>query len=217
MSSLANYIDHTALKPETTQADILKLTDEAKKFGFASVCVNPCWVALAAEQLKNSSVEVCTVIGFPLGASTAETKAFETKNAISKGAGEVDMVINIGALKSGQEERVESDIHAVVQAANKHALVKVIIEACLLSEDEKVRACQLAVNAGADYVKTSTGFSTGGATPEDVALMRKTVGEKIGVKAAGGIHSKADAESMIAAGASRIGASSGAKFIAEGL
>jgi deoxyribose-phosphate aldolase len=217
MTDLAKYIDHTALKPEATQAEILKLTDEAKKFGFASVCVNPCWVAFAAEQLKNSNVEVCTVIGFPLGASTAETKAFETKDAISKGADEVDMVINIGALKSGQEERVEADIHAVVQAADKRALVKVIIEACLLSNDEKTRACQLAVNAGADYVKTSTGFSTGGATPEDVALMRKTVGEKIGVKAAGGIHSKADAEAMIAAGASRIGASSGVKIIAEGL
>ncbi|EST11868.1 deoxyribose-phosphate aldolase [Sporolactobacillus laevolacticus] len=215
MTDLAKYIDHTALKPETTEADILKLTDEAKKFGFASVCVNPCWVALAADQLKESDVEVCTVIGFPLGASTPEVKAFETKDAIDKGADEVDMVINIGALKSGQEELVEADIRAVVEAAAKRALVKVIIEACLLTEDEKVRACQLAVRAGADFVKTSTGFSTGGATPEDVALMRKTVGKNIGVKAAGGIHSKAEAEAMIAAGATRIGASSGVKIIAE--
>lgn len=215
MTDLAKYIDHTALKPETTEADILKLTDEAKKFGFASVCVNPCWVALAADQLKGSDVEVCTVIGFPLGASTPEVKAFETKDAIDKGADEVDMVINIGALKSGQEELVEADIRAVVEAAAKRALVKVIIEACLLTEDEKVRACQLAVRAGADFVKTSTGFSTGGATPEDVALMRKTVGKNIGVKAAGGIHSKAEAEAMIAAGATRIGASSGVKIIAE--
>lgn len=215
MTDLAKYIDHTALKPETTEADILKLTDEAKKFGFASVCVNPCWVALATDQLKESDVEVCTVIGFPLGASTTEVKAFETKDAIDKGADEVDMVINIGALKSGQEELVEADIRAVVEAAAKRALVKVIIEACLLTEDEKVRACQLAVRAGADFVKTSTGFSTGGATPEDVALMRKTVGKNIGVKAAGGIHSKAEAEAMIAAGATRIGASSGVKIIAE--
>lgn len=215
MTDLAKYIDHTALKPETTEADILKLTDEAKKFGFASVCVNPCWVALAADQLKESDVEVCTVIGFPLGASTPEVKAFETKDAIDKGADEVDMVINIGALKSGQEELVEADIRAVVEAAAKRALVKVIIEACLLTEDEKVRACRLAVRAGADFVKTSTGFSTGGATPEDVALMRKTVGKNIGVKAAGGIHSKAEAEAMIAAGATRIGASSGVKIIAE--
>jgi deoxyribose-phosphate aldolase len=155
------------------------------------------------------------VIGFPLGASTSEAKAFETNDAIAKGADEVDMVINIGALKSGQTGAVESDIRAVVAAANKQALVKVIIEACLLSDDEKVLACQLAVKAGADYVKTSTGFSSGGATAKDVALMRKTVGSGIGVKAAGGINSKADAEAMIEAGASRIGASSGVKIIAE--
>ncbi|MCO7175160.1 deoxyribose-phosphate aldolase [Sporolactobacillus kofuensis] len=215
MTDLAKYIDHTALKPETTESEIIKLTDEAKKFGFASVCINPCWVALAAEQLKNSQVKVCTVIGFPLGASTPETKAFETRDAIAKGADEVDMVINIGAMKTGQEEVVEADIHAVVEAADKRALVKVIIEACLLTDEEKVRACQLAVRAGADYVKTSTGFSTGGATPEDVALMRKTVGADVGVKAAGGIHSKDEAEAMIAAGASRIGASSGVKIMAE--
>ncbi|WP_028982889.1 deoxyribose-phosphate aldolase [Sporolactobacillus terrae] len=214
MNKLASYIDHTVLKPEATEAEIFRITDEAKKFGFASVCINPCWVRLAADQLKGSKTKVCTVIGFPLGASTSEAKAFETKDAIAKGADEVDMVINIGALKSGQTDAVESDIGAVVAAANKQALVKVIIEACLLSDDEKVLACQLAVQAGADYVKTSTGFSSGGATVKDVALMRKTVGSGIGVKAAGGIHSKADAEAMIEAGASRIGASSGVKIIA---
>lgn len=184
MNQLAKYIDHTALKADATEKDILKLTEEAKKFDFASVCVNPCWVPLAAEQLKDSEVKVCTVIGFPLGAATSEAKAFETRDAIAKGAEEVDMVINIGALKSGKEEKVQADIHAVVQAAEKQALVKVIIEACLLTDDEKARACQLAVQAGADYVKTSTGFSTGGATVEDVALMRQTVGENVGVKAA---------------------------------
>ncbi|GEB77765.1 deoxyribose-phosphate aldolase [Sporolactobacillus inulinus] len=215
MNKLASSIDHTILKPEATEADIIRITDEAKKFGFASVCINPCWVSLAADQLKGSKTKVCTVIGFPLGASTSEAKAFETNDAIAKGADEVDMVINIGALKSGQTGAVESDIRAVVAAANKQALVKVIIEACLLSDDEKVLACQLAVKAGADYVKTSTGFSSGGATAKDVALMRKTVGSGIGVKAAGGINSKADAEAMIEAGASRIGASSGVKIIAE--
>ncbi|MCL1631413.1 deoxyribose-phosphate aldolase [Sporolactobacillus sp. CPB3-1] len=215
MKDLAKYIDHTALKPNADQADILKLTGEAKKFGFASVCVNPYWVPLAVKQLSGSNVKVCTVIGFPLGAETSETKAFETKDAIEKGADEVDMVINIGALKSGDERTVEADIRAVVRAAQKRALVKVIIEACLLTNEEKVRACQLAVRAGADYVKTSTGFSTGGATSEDVALMRQTVGDAIGVKAAGGIHSKKEAEAMIAAGASRIGASSGIRIIAE--
>ncbi|TGA98725.1 deoxyribose-phosphate aldolase [Sporolactobacillus shoreae] len=215
MTNLAKYIDHTALKPNAAKEDILKLTDEAKKFGFASVCINPYWVRLAAEQLKDSEVKVCTVIGFPLGANTAAVKAAETRDAIQNGADEVDMVINIGALKSGLEDVVEEDIHAVVGAAEGKALVKVIIEACLLTDEEKVLACQLAVKAGTDYVKTSTGFSTGGATPEDVALMRRTVGADIGVKAAGGIHSKAEAEAMIAAGASRIGASSGVKIIAE--
>lgn len=215
MTNLAKYIDHTALKPNATKEDILKLTDEAKKFGFASVCINPYWVKLAAEQLKDSEVKVCTVIGFPLGANTAAVKAAETRDAIQNGADEVDMVINIGALKSGLEDVVAEDIHAVVGAAEGKALVKVIIEACLLTDEEKVLACQLAVKAGTDYVKTSTGFSTGGATPEDVALMRRTVGADIGVKAAGGIHSKAEAEAMITAGASRIGASSGVKIIAE--
>lgn len=213
MNSLAGYIDHTALKPDVTEADITKLTGEAKEYGFASVCVNPFWVPLAAEQLKSSDVNVCTVIGFPLGAGTSATKAFETKDAIDHGADEVDMVINIGALKSGKTETVEDDIKAVVEASAGRALVKVIIEACLLTDEEKVLACKLAVKAGADFVKTSTGFSTGGATAADVALMRRTVGPKIGVKAAGGIHSKADAEAMIAAGATRIGASSGVQIV----
>lgn len=215
MNNLAGYIDHTALKPDVTEAEIKKLTGEAKEYGFASVCINPYWVPLAAEQLKDSNVNVCTVIGFPLGAGTAAAKAFETKDAISHGADEVDMVINIGALKSGQNDTVEEDIKAVVDAAAGKALVKVIIEACLLNDEEKVLACQLAVKAGTDFVKTSTGFSTGGATPEDVALMRRTVGPKIGVKAAGGIHSKAEAQAMIAAGATRIGASSGVKIVTE--
>ncbi|WP_010630771.1 deoxyribose-phosphate aldolase [Sporolactobacillus vineae] len=213
MNDLARYIDHTALKPDVTEADIIKLTGEAKEYGFASVCVNPFWVTLAAEQLEGSDVNVCTVIGFPLGAGTAATKAFETKDAIDHGADEVDMVINIGALKGGQTDTVERDIKAVVQAAAGKALVKVIIETCLLTDDEKVLACKLAAGAGADFVKTSTGFSTGGATVSDVALMRRTVGPKFGVKAAGGIHSKAEAQALIAAGATRIGASSGIQIV----
>jgi deoxyribose-phosphate aldolase len=215
MNNLAGYIDHTALKPDVTEAEIKRLTGEAKEYGFASVCVNPYWVPLAAEQLKDSSVNVCTVIGFPLGAGTAATKAFETRDAINHGADEVDMVINIGALKSGRNDTVEKDIKAVVDAAAGKALVKVIIEACLLTDEEKVLACQLAVKAGANFVKTSTGFSTGGATPEDVALMRRTVGPEIGVKAAGGIHSKAEAQALIASGATRIGASSGVQIVTE--
>lgn len=214
MNDLAKYIDHTALKANTTEEDIIKLSAEARKYGFASVCINPCWIPLAAQQLKDSSVNVCTVIGFPLGANTPETKAFETRDAIEKGAGEVDMVINIGALKAGLNAKVEEDIRAVVDAADKKALVKVIIEACLLTDEEKVTACQLAVRAGADYVKTSTGFSTGGATAADVRLMRETVGPSIGVKAAGGIHTKSEALAMIEAGATRIGASSGIKIVA---
>lgn len=214
MNDLAKYIDHTALKANTTEEDIIKLSAEARKYGFASVCINPCWIPLAAQQLKDSSVNVCTVIGFPLGANTPETKAFETRDAIEKGAGEVDMVINVGALKAGLNAKVEEDIRAVVDAADKKALVKVIIEACLLTDEEKVTACQLAVRAGADYVKTSTGFSTGGATAADVRLMRETVGPSIGVKAAGGIHTKSEALAMIEAGATRIGASSGIKIVA---
>lgn len=210
--SYASYIDHTLLKPEATKEQIQRICAEAKEYGFASVCVNPAWVSLAAAELKEAASKVCTVIGFPLGASTSATKAFETKDAIANGADEIDMVINIGALKSKQYEAVEKDIRAVVEAANG-TLVKVIIETCLLSKEEKMKACELAVSAGADFVKTSTGFSTGGATVEDVALMRQTVGPKIGVKASGGVRSLEDLESMVKAGATRIGASSGVKII----
>lgn len=205
---LNKYIDHTILKPETTQEQVEKILSEAKEYDFASVCVNPTWVSLAAESLKDSDVKVCTVIGFPLGANTSAVKAFETKDAIANGADEIDMVINVGALKAGNDALVFDDIKAVVDASGDK-LVKVIIEACLLTDDEKVRACQLSKEAGADYVKTSTGFSTGGATVADVALMRKTVGPDMGVKASGGARSYEDAIAFIEAGASRIGASSG--------
>lgn len=212
-TNVAKMIDHTLLKADATKEQIEKLCAEAKEYNFASVCVNPAWVKRSAELLNGTEVKVCTVIGFPLGASTPETKAFETKNAIENGATEVDMVINIGALKGGDNELVERDIRSVVEAARDKALTKVIIETCLLNEEEKVRACELSVKAGADYVKTSTGFSTGGATVEDIALMRKTVGPTIGVKASGGVRSAEDAEKMIKAGATRIGASSGAAIV----
>ena len=212
MTSINTYIDHTLLKPESTQEQIKQLTDEAKAYHFASVCVNPTWVAYAKEQLKDSDVKVCTVIGFPLGATTSQTKAFETQDAIANGADEVDMVINIGKLKSKQYDEVEDDIRAVVEASGDK-LVKVIIEACLLTNDEKVKACQLSVAAGADYVTTSTGFSLHGAKIEDVELMRQTVGPDIGVKAAGGARSLADAEAFIAAGATRIGTSAGVAIV----
>ena len=205
---LNKYIDHTILKPETTQEQVEKILSEAKEYDFASVCVNPTWVSLAAESLKDTDVKVCTVIGFPLGANTSAVKAFETKDAIANGADEIDMVINVGALKAGNDALVLDDIKAVVDASGDK-LVKVIIEACLLTDDEKVRACQLSKEAGADYVKTSTGFSTGGATVADVTLMRKTVGPDMGVKASGGARSYEDAIAFIEAGASRIGASSG--------
>ena len=215
MNKLAQLIDHTALKPTVTKEEILKLATEAKEYGFYSVCVNPTWVAESAKQLKGSDVDVCTVIGFPLGANTTAVKVYEATDAINNGATEIDMVINIGALKSKEDEQVLNDIQQVVEAAKDKALVKVIIETCLLTDEEKVRACELAVKAGTDYVKTSTGFSTGGATVEDIALMRKTVGEKIGVKASGGIHSKADVEAMVQAGATRIGASAGVAIVTE--
>ncbi|WP_062005244.1 deoxyribose-phosphate aldolase [Streptococcus cristatus] len=205
---LNKYIDHTLLKPDASQEQIETLIEEAKKYDFASVCVNPTWVSFAAQALKATDVKVCTVIGFPLGANTPELKAFETSDAIQNGANEIDMVINIGALKSRNFDLVERDIRAVVEAA-KGTLVKVIIETCLLTDDEKVKACQIAQKAGADFVKTSTGFSTGGATVADVALMRKTVGPDMGVKASGGARSYEDALAFIKAGATRIGASSG--------
>lgn len=211
--NIAKYIDHTLLKPEATKVQIEKLCQEAKEYEFASVCVNPTWVSYAAELLKGSSVKVCTVIGFPLGATSTETKAFETKQAIEDGATEIDMVINIGRLKSGEDEFVKRDIEAVVNAAKGKALVKVIIETSLLTNDEKERACRLSVEAGADFVKTSTGFSTGGATVEDVKLMREVVGPNVGVKASGGVRSAEDAKQMIDAGATRIGASSGVAIV----
>ena len=205
---LNKYIDHTLLKPDASQEQIETLIEEAKKYDFASVCVNPTWVSFAAQALKGTDVKVCTVIGFSLGANTPELKAFETSDAIQNGANEIDMVINIGSLKSQNFDLVEKDIRAVVEAA-KGTLVKVIIETCLLTDDEKVKACQIAQKAGADFVKTSTGFSTGGATVADVALMRKTVGPDMGVKASGGARSYEDALAFIKAGATRIGASSG--------
>ena len=208
-----NLIDHTLLRADASKAEVTKLIEEAKEYSFASVCLNPTWVSYAAELLKESNVKVCTVIGFPLGANTPETKAFETKNAIENGAGEVDMVINIGALKDKNDELVEKDIRAVVEAAKGKALVKVIIETCLLTEEEKIRACELSVKAGTDFVKTSTGFSTGGATVEDVALMRKVVGENVGVKASGGVRSLEDMKNVVKAGANRIGTSSGVKLV----
>lgn len=205
---LNKYIDHTILKPETSKEQVAQILVEAKEYDFASVCVNPTWVTYAAQELKDSDVKVCTVIGFPLGANTPALKAFETKDAIENGADEIDMVINIGALKSKNYDLVLEDIKAVVEASGEK-LVKVIIETCLLTEEEKVKACQLSKEAGADFVKTSTGFSTGGATVEDVALMRKTVGSDMGVKASGGARSYEDAIAFIEAGATRIGASSG--------
>jgi deoxyribose-phosphate aldolase len=208
--NVARMIDHTLLKADATKAEIIKLVEEAKEYSFASVCVNPTWVKIAAEMLADTQeVKVCTVIGFPLGASTPETKAFETKNAIENGANEIDMVINIAALKDMQYDLVEADIRAVVEAAKGKALTKVIIETCLLTNEEKVRACELSVLAGADFVKTSTGFSNGGATVADIRLMRQTVGPVLGVKASGGIRSREDALAMVEAGATRIGASCG--------
>jgi len=215
--SVLSRIDHTLLKADAGKEAILKLAAEAKEHRFASVCVNPYWVKTAAEVLKDTpEVKVCTVIGFPLGASASEVKAFETAQAIRDGATEVDMVINIGALKDGDDEAVVRDMVAVVESAAGKALVKVILETCLLTEEEIERACRLAVSAGVDFVKTSTGFSTGGATIEAVELMAKTVGPGIGVKASGGVRSLADAEAMLAAGATRLGTSAGVA-IAQGL
>lgn len=213
MQNLAKFIDHTALKPDTTKEQIEQLCQEAKEYGFASVCVNPCWVKAAFEWLDGTDVKVCTVIGFPLGATTTDVKKFETKDAIEKGATEVDMVINVGALKSGDHVLVEEDIRAVVESAKGKALTKVIIETSLLTDEQKERACKLAVEAGADFVKTSTGFSGGGATVNDIALMRKTVGPDVGVKASGGVRDLKTTQAMVQAGATRIGASAGVSII----
>ena len=215
---LAKYIDHTALKPETTADDIDQLCHEADQYQFASVCVNPTWVKRAATHLRGTDVKVCSVIGFPLGATTAEIKAMEARRAIRDGAREVDMVINVGALKSGDHATVLTDIEKVVDSAHEAgAIVKVILETSLLTDEEKVIASTLAKQARADFVKTSTGFSGGGATVYDVALMRETVGPSMGVKASGGVRTKSDVEDMIAAGATRIGASAGVQIVsAEG-
>lgn len=206
-NNIANMIDHTILKAVATKEDVKKLCNEAKEYNFFSVCINPANIEFAKKELEGSSVKVCTVIGFPLGANTSEVKAFETKDAIKKGADEVDMVINIGALKDKDYDYVLNDIKAVVDAASKEALVKVIIETCYLTDDEKKIACELSVKAGADFVKTSTGFGTGGSTPEDIKLMREVVGPNIGVKASGGVRNQEDAKAVIKAGCSRIGAS----------
>ncbi|WP_301169180.1 deoxyribose-phosphate aldolase [Brevibacillus nitrificans] len=203
---IASYIDHTLLKPEATKDQVMKLCVEAREYGFASVCINPAFVELAASILKSSDAKVCTVVGFPLGANATAIKVEETKQAIRDGAEEIDMVINIGALKAGDSQLVEDDIRAVVDAAEGN-LVKVIIETCLLTREEKILACQLAEKAGAHFVKTSTGFSSGGATSEDVALMKEVVGERLGVKASGGVRDLASAQRMIQAGATRIGSS----------
>ncbi|SDQ48717.1 deoxyribose-phosphate aldolase [Virgibacillus subterraneus] len=211
---LAKYIDHTQLKPDTKKEKIAQIVKEASENGFASVCVNPYWVPFCYENLKNTEVKVCTVIGFPLGATSTETKVFETKQAIKDGATEVDMVINVGELKSNNDEAVKNDIKSVVEAAEGNALTKVIIETSLLTDDEKVRACQFAKQAGADFVKTSTGFSGGGASAHDIKLMREAVGSEMGVKASGGIRDLESTKAMIDAGATRIGASAGVDIIA---
>lgn len=208
----SKYIDHTLLKPESTRQQIDKIISEAKAYHFKSICVNPTHVKYASEQLVNSDVLVCTVIGFPLGAATTATKIFETEDAIKNGASEIDMVINIGALKDGRYEDVQKDIEGVVGAANGK-IVKVIIETVLLTDDEKVKASELAKAAGADFVKTSTGFAGGGATPEDVKLMKDTVGDELEVKASGGVRNLEDFNKMIDAGATRIGASAGVQII----
>lgn len=211
---LASYIDHTLLKPEASREQIATLCTEARQYGFASVCTNPLWAGFVREQLAGSDVLTCVVVGFPLGASATEVKAFETATAVAAGAQEIDMVIDIAAARAGERETLERDIAAVAEAAHAGgAALKVIIETCLLDDEQKVLACRAAVAAGADYVKTSTGFSTAGATVEDVRLMRETVGPDVGVKASGGIRTREDALALIEAGASRIGASSGPALV----
>lgn len=212
---LAGMIDHTILKANASEAEVRKVCEEALEYGFASVCINPANISLASEMLKGSKVKVCTVIGFPLGANTSAVKAFETDDAIKNGAQEVDMVINIGKLKDKDYEYVKNDIKAVVDASKGRALSKVIIETCLLTDEEKAKACELAKEAGADYVKTSTGFSTGGATPEDIKLMRETVGPEMGVKASGGVRTYEDAMAVVENGATRIGASASIAIVEQ--
>jgi deoxyribose-phosphate aldolase len=214
--AVAGLIDHTLLKPEASRDDIRKLCEEAVRFGFATVCVNPWYVPLAAELLRGSAVKVCSVVGFPLGATLPQVKIHEAEEAIKLGAQEIDMVINIGALKSGQDDVVESDIHGVVEASHRGgAICKVILETALLTAEEKVRVLIACKSAGADFVKTSTGFGTAGATAEDVALMRAVVGSEIGVKAAGGVRTLEDLKKMVCAGATRIGASASVKIMEQ--
>ncbi len=216
--AVALYIDHTLLKPDATRDEILKLCEEGARYGFASVCINPVWVREAACALRGSGVKVCTVIGFPLGANAPDTKAYEARRSLFDGASELDMVINIGALKSGDYALILRDIAGVVEVAREAgSLVKVIIETALLTDEEKIKACELARDAGADFVKTSTGFSKGGATAADIALMRRTVGGQMGVKASGGVKDLKQAQEMIRAGATRIGASVGVKIIQEAI
>lgn len=210
--NVAKLIDHTLLKPAATRQDIQRLCEEARKYGFFSVCINPVWVSYAKEQLKGSDVKVCTVIGFPLGANTTAVKVYETEDALKNGADEIDMVINIGALKAQEYQTVLQDIQAVRKACMGHVL-KVIIETSQLTDEEKVKACELSAQAEADFVKTSTGFTGGGATAPDVALMRKSIPAHMQVKASGGVRSRADFDAMVAAGATRIGASSGVKIV----
>jgi deoxyribose-phosphate aldolase len=212
---IAKYIDHTILKPEATAEDVKRLCKEAKEYNFASVCVNGCYAELVSTELAGSNVKTCVVTGFPLGAMTKEAKAFETSDAIKNGANEIDMVINVGALKGRNYDLVKEDIEAVVNAAKGKAIVKVIIETCLLTDEEKVKVCEIAKEAKADFVKTSTGFSSGGATTEDIALMRKTVGKDLGVKASGGVRNYKTAMDMINSGASRIGASESIAIVSE--
>lgn len=213
-SPFAALIDHTLLKPEATAADIRKVCAEARQYVFASVCVNPCWVRLVAGELAGTAVKVCSVVGFPLGATTSEIKVAETAGAIRDGAQEIDMVLNVGELRAGNHDAVRGDIKGVVDAAHRSgAIVKVILETALLTDEQKVAACLLAKEAGADFVKTSTGFGPGGATVEDVALMRRTVGPAIGVKASGGVRTLEDLKKMVAAGANRVGASASVKMI----
>lgn len=215
MNNISTMIDHTLLKAEATKESVANLCEEAKKYNFATVCINPSYIELSKELLKDSNVKIATVIGFPLGANTKEVKAFETSDAIKKGAEEVDMVINIGALKNKDYNTVKEDIEAVINAAAGKALVKVIIETALLTKEEKIKACELSLEAGADFVKTSTGFSADGANIEDVKLMKSVVGNKLGIKASGGIRDFRKAKEMIEAGATRLGTSSGIQILKE--
>jgi len=213
-ANIASYIDHTLLKPEASEADVLKVCAEAVEYKFKSVCVNPVWVKTVTKALKGSGVLTCSVIGFPLGATPSDVKAFEARGAVLDGADEIDMVINMASARANEKGALVDDIRAVAEAVHAgEAILKVIIETSMLTDEQKVIACQAAAEAGADFVKTSTGFNGGGATVEDVALMRRTVGPELGVKASGGVRSLADAQAMIAAGATRIGASSGIAIV----